>query len=177
SFRLFQSRPGLIVTEPKQFRVKSGAQGVSEGKLRIARDSFFDQVQRFRPLIMGIAAASPVEQTSSAKIKLISRDVTGWVSLHARLLLNREICTQGLGDPLRQFALQSKKIGDFTVECFGPDIRVGACVDELRVDTETIAGTTRSSFQDMRNTQGSADFTNIPRTALKLLHRGAANNL
>ena len=126
---------------------------------------------------MRIAAATPVKQTAGAQIEFIGVDIARRVSLHARLLARRQIRAQGLRDPFRQFALQSKKIRDFTVEGFRPDVRVGARVDELGIDSDTIAHAARCSFQNMRDTQCRADFTKVLGTAFELLHRGAANNL
>src|SRR6266404_6618719 len=133
--------------------MKSGTQGVSESKLRIARDCIVDQAERFRALVMGIAAASPLKQTTGAQIQFIGGDIARRVSLHARLLPWRQIRAQGLRDSFRQFALQSEKIGDFTVERLRPEMRVGAGVDELRVDSDAIAHAPRRSLQNMCNTQ------------------------
>src|SRR5437588_8363101 len=101
---------------------------------------------------MGIATAGPVKQTSCAKVKFVSRDITRWVSLHTALLPWRKIRAQGLRDPLCQFTLQSEQIGNFPIERFRPDIRVSACVDELSIDPDAITHAPRCAFQNMRDT-------------------------
>jgi hypothetical protein len=83
--------------------------------------------------------------------------------LQAGLLEGREIGLQRPNDPLGQFALNREKIGQLPVETLSPNVRIGLCVDQLRVHPYPVASTAHRPFEDMGDAERFADLAQVPR--------------
>ena len=97
--------------------------------------------------------------------------------MEARHFPRGEIGLQCLDDPLSQFGLDGKKIRQFAIESFGPNVGVGASVDELCIDPHPIAGTAHCAFQHMGYAERFADLAQVADTGSILLYRGPADDL
>ena len=73
--------------------------------------------------------------------------------------------------------MDGKKIGQLAIKSLGPNMGVGASVDQLRVHPHPIAGTSHRAFQHMGNAERFADLAQVARTCSILLHRGPADDL
>ncbi|GBF31591.1 hypothetical protein MnTg04_01552 [bacterium MnTg04] len=64
-----------------------------------------------------------------------------------------------LGDRCRHLALDGEKGlgGQRAVIGLGPDVLIGACIDQLHIDAHLVAGALYAAFQDGRHTQFLAD--------------------
>src|SRR2546423_1100486 len=77
----FQTRVTFIISEPKQFRVQTRGQGISERKLRVTLDCLIDQSKRVCSFVVRIAAAGPVKQLARTQKKFVGKDVLRGMSL------------------------------------------------------------------------------------------------
>ena len=64
-------------------------------------------------------------------------------------------------DFLRNLALDCEQIIQIAIVLLGPDMRVSARLDQLRIDTKMRAGSADAAFQNMRYTQIITDLTEI----------------
>ena len=149
---------------------------VREGKLRIARQRLLEQRQRLLAVLMRVANPAPAEKIARPHIKIIGLEVPRRRHLQASHFSRREIGLQRPNDPLGQFGLDGKKIGQFAIESLGPNMGVGPSVDQLRVHPHPIAGTSHRAFQHMGNAERFADLAQVARPGSILLHRGAADH-
>ncbi len=126
---------------------------------------------------MRIADPAPAEKIARPHIEIVGLEIPRRRHLEAGHFARREIGLQRLNDPLGQFGLDGKKIGQFAIESLGPNMGVGARVDQLRIHPHPIAGTSHRAFQHMGNAERFADLAQVARAGSILLHRGSADDL
>ena len=86
-----------------------------------------------------LPATNPLPQADSAqdivgaRIKLESDEIVGRLFLNGQSLSRCDFGVQSFGDFLRDLALDCEQIIQIAVVLLGPDVRVSACVDQLRV--------------------------------------------
>ena len=77
-----------------------------------------------------------------------------------------------------QLTLDCEQIGCGAIVSFGPDMRVGARVDQFRVDAKTIRDASHRTFHDVSDAELPADFAHVAFGArLVLAHTGVADHL
>ena len=77
---------------------------------------------------------------------------------------------------MRDVALHGEQIIQIAVVLLGPDVRVRACIDQLRVQTKMRAGSAHAALQNMPYTEIISDLTEIPFAAV-IHHAGLADHL
>ena len=126
------------------------------------------------------ALASPLKgavgSNSSTCVKIESDKVGGWLTLDGQFLGSRDLGVQPLGDFLRNLALDRKQVVQIALVLFGPDVRVRARVDQLRIHMKPGTAPANASLQHMRYSQLVADLTHIPLAAI-VHHAGPADHL
>ena len=76
---------------------------------------------------------------------------------------------------MRDLALDCEQIIQIAIVLLGPDVRVSARVDQLRVETKMRAGSADAAFQNMRYAQIISDLTEIS-FATVIHHTGPADD-
>ncbi len=64
-------------------------------------------------------------------------------------------------DPAGDLVLYGEKIARVAVEALRPQMCVGLCINQLRVDADLVAGTTNASFENIPHAQLAADLLGI----------------
>ena len=81
--------------------------------------------------------------------------------LNSQFLGRCDFGVQSFGDFLRDLTLDCEQIIQIAVVLLGPDVRVSARVDQLRVETKMRAGSADAALQNMRNPQIISDLAEI----------------
>src|SRR4029077_9175698 len=81
-----------------------------------------------------------------AAIKIKGCHIASWRALYGLSFSGRDFGAQLLRDFLRDLALDRERIFQIAVVLFCPDMRVGARVDQLRVDMQPSACLTDAAF-------------------------------
>ena len=157
----YQSQTSKVV-------MKSRGQAVRERELRITRDRFLEQLQRF-------PRHSPADRLLRSSETNRVRANKGRTRPDARS--DESACSlfRGVKDSpvtpsrfFREFALQSEKVCRFAIECIGPDMVVGSRVDQLRIDAHAISRSSHRAFENVCDTEGSADLAQMARACAVL---------
>src|SRR6266480_3128719 len=136
----------MVKAKEVKLVVNQGEPAIGFEKRRITRHCLVQQIdclQRIRhppgnsPNIIG------------ARIELESDEISGGLLLNSQSLRSCDFGVQSFGDFLRDLALDGKQIVQIAVELLGPDVRVRACVDQLRVQTKVRAGSADAAFKNM----------------------------
>ena len=118
----------------------------------IARDSLVQQIDCLQK--SSSAAIAGQKKIFGARVKIESDDIAGWRALNGQSFRAarfwREAARQSFCAISLWIANTSFKSRSY---CLGPDVRVGARVDQLRVETKLRAGPADASLQHVRYTQ------------------------
>jgi len=99
-------------------------------------------------------------------------------ALDGALLAWRELRLELICDGFCYLALNSEDVGQIAIVSLRPEMRIGACIDQLRIHSHAIANTLNTSFHDMRNAKLISDLAQITFGSGLLLHnRSAADDL
>src|SRR6476469_7523276 len=120
---------------------------------------------------MRIAHPAPAKELACSNIKIIRLQVPRRWHRQAGHFAWRKIGPQRSNDAFSQLGLDREKIGQLSIECLRPDMRVRSRIDELGIDPNAIAGTSHRAFKDMRDTERFADLAEVARPGPILLHR------
>ena len=91
------------------------------------------------------------------RYKIVGLQILGGLDGDGFLLLGRQGDAQSLGDFARDFVLHFEDVLHFAIVAFGPQRKIGASVDELRVDAQAITGAAQAAGQDVSGFQLLAD--------------------
>ena len=80
-----------------------------------------------------------------------------------------------LGNFLRDLALDGKQIIQIAVVLLGPDVGIGARVDQLRIQTKMRSGSADAALQNVRHAKRISDLAKISFAAI-FHHAGAADD-
>src|SRR5205807_3863925 len=93
------------------------------------------------------------------------------------LLPSGELRVQRIRDLLRHGRLDSEPVRQVAVVQLGPELAVGASIDQLRLDAHAISGALHAALDDGSDTQRRADLAQIARAFLVLEYRRSRYHL
>ena len=96
-----------------------------------------------------------------AQIEIIGFQISGWLCCDRRIFPRRKPSVKLLGDGARDLALNRESIGQSSVVNFRPHMRILARVNQLRAYTHFVAGALHAAFENVSDTEGLRDLTNI----------------
>ncbi len=107
----------------------------------------------------------------------VSLAVFGGSLRHLRFFLRRQSGLEGIGDLLRQIALNGEDIGELPVVIFRPQMLVGVGIDQLHVHAHAIADASHTAFQDRADPECFSDLARADGFAAILHDRRAGDHL
>jgi hypothetical protein len=79
--------------------------------------------------------------------------------------LERDV--QGLGDALRDVALDREHVGQVAIVILGPEMGLTAYVDQLRGDAQAVAGLLDAALEKVAHVERETDRSSVPRLLLQ----------
>src|SRR5262249_41673591 len=152
---------------------------IRRDEVRIAFGRFVESFQSLKQRVADVRGVDiSVDAWLCLKVKFERVEVLSWPLFDVRLLLRRKPGFE-LGDNrLGQLALDCEQIGRAAIVSFSPDVTVISRVDQLRIDTKTIAGASDGTFYDVSDTELAADLAHVAFGAgLVLTHTRVADHL
>src|SRR5262245_38039085 len=145
---------------------------------RIARHGLLQQIgclqqigspistgKRRQKKIFGVGVE--IKRSDIRRRRLFNSTLLGWRKLRLQLV----------GDGFCNLALDSENVGQIAIVRLGPEMCIGARIDQLRVYSHTIANALNTSFHNMRDAKFISDLAQITlRSSLVLHHRSAADD-
>ena len=98
----------------------------------------------------------PLENIIGARIELESDEIGWLVCLNRHFLSSRDFGVKLFGDFLRDLALDGEQIVQIAIVLLGPDVRVGARVDQLRVQMKHACRSLRTLPSSTCDTRSSS---------------------
>src|SRR5439155_26346867 len=131
----------VVEVEKEKEIVRARGITIRRDAVRIAMDCFIKRLQRLEQLRSHVGRINvAVDNCLGLKVKLERVQVLSWALFDFRLLLRRKFGLELSDNRLGQLALDREQVGRGTIVSFGPDVTVGACVDQLRIDANAITG-------------------------------------
>src|SRR5262249_26984357 len=96
----------------------------------------------------------------------VSSEVFGWPFFDCNFLGSRDFGSKLVCNFLRDFALDCESVIDVTIVLLSPNVRVGACVDQLRVHAQLATSALHTAFEDMRHAKRIANLMSVPGAAI-----------
>ena len=162
----------LIVIEV--LRADRSDAGMGQRELRIERHGVLEHLQRELEILRGTSAARSCGRADRGRTPAGSRSAS---SRQRLLLLRRERDPQRLGDLPRDFVLHLEDVLHLAVVPLGPERKIGAGVDELRIDAQPGAGAAKAAGQHVRGAELLADLRRRDRLVAKGQHGRARKDL
>ncbi len=141
------------------------------------RDSLIQQIGCPQQIPFVISVVQDQNEILGPSVKIEGCDIGRWCSLNGVSLCERDFSGQLPGNRLRNFTLNCKKVSHIPIVGLRPHVCVGARLDELCVDSEPIADSLNTAFQEMSNAKLLAYLTRVARifTFIKV-RRSATDN-
>src|SRR5262245_57787536 len=130
-------------------RMAQSEQGMSVGKLGIDLDRLFEIGDRGLNVFLG----HPVVGGKRTQVMIPSIEVAGSLPPCAGDLSQRDLRPDRCRYAGNDVVLQFKKIADLSVITLCPDMSISLRIDQLRVDSDPIAGSAHAAFQDIADTE------------------------
>src|SRR5207302_9358944 len=124
----------MVSAKKVKVAMSRGEPAVRLEKRWIARHSLVQQVDCLQPSRSRVATERRRQkQIAAARVKIERGKVGGWLALNGQFLSRCDFGVQPFCDSLRNLALDRKQVIRIALELFGPDVRVRARVDQLRI--------------------------------------------
>jgi hypothetical protein len=127
------------------------------GHASVSKSEFFVELDGFFVHRDGIFKLALAQIIAPAQEEIVSLRIVGGLARDDFFFLRRERDFQGLGDAERDFFLNGEHVFHLTVIALGPDGMARAAFDELRGDTQAIAGSPDGPFEDVHGAELFAD--------------------
>ena len=168
--------PGSMVAKQVKMVVSRGELAIRLEKRWIACHSLIQQIDCLQPIRFRRATERRRQkEIVGTRVKIERDEVGGWLALNGQFLSSCDFGVQSFGDSLRNLALDGEQIIQITVVLLGPNVRVGARVDQLRIQVNPITAPACASFQHVRYAKRIADLAHISFTAI-FHHAGPADH-
>ena len=127
-----------MVAKPVKVAVHVGEEAIRLEKRWIARHSLVQQIDCLQQIRSPVATERRRQKEILAtRVKIERDEVGGWLALNGQFLSSCDFGVQSFGDFLRDLALDGKQVVQIAVVLLGPDVGVGARVDQLRVQMKS----------------------------------------
>ena len=163
----------MVKAKEVKLVMNPGERAIGFEKRRIPRYSLVQQIDCLQR-VRAPAKARP-NDIIGARIELESDEIGGWLFLNGQSLSRCDFGVQSFGDFLRDLTLDCEQIIQIAIVLLGPDVRVRARVDQLRVETEMRARSANAALQHMRYAQIISDLTQISFATI-IHHTGPADD-
>src|SRR6185436_1124282 len=97
-------------------------------------------------------------------------------SLYAEAFGSKQLGFDGTYNILRNLVLNREDVSDCSIVAFGPNMRSGRSVDQLRSNPQTIPSLTNASLKNVSNPEIACDLPHIRRLALVRKSRVSRDN-
>ena len=138
------------VARIKQVRVAVGDAGVGRGIVVL-------NVERALEHLLGQPQEAPcvtaVEETAAHQVEAIGLAVVGRALRNGLALLRQHLEAQRVDDGVRDVVLQLEDVLELAVVALGPDMAVGAPVDQLRGDAHPVVHLAHAAFKQILHAQ------------------------
>src|SRR5262249_23669603 len=117
----------------------------------VMRNGLIQQIysgQRIRLLFWKVKAECQ-KKILSAAIKMESGKISSWWALNGQFLSMRDFDVKLLCNLFCDFALDGKDVFQVAIVFLGPDMRIGARIDQLGVDVKPGSSLTYAAFEYM----------------------------
>src|SRR5207244_1918757 len=151
---MVKSREVKLVMSPGELTIRIE-------KRWIARHGLVQQIDCLTEIRHPAAKGCPRKHMTGARIEIESDEITGRPPLNRQFLSRRDFGVKLLSDFLRDLALDGEQIVQIAIVLFGPDVRVRARVDQLRVHMKPGADSPDAALQHMGDSQLVTDLTHI----------------
>src|SRR5437867_8299477 len=141
----------------------------------IARYGLVQQIDCLTEMRHPAAKGCPRKHMTGARIEIESDEIAGRPALNRQFLSSRDFSAKLLSDFLRNLALDGKQVVQIAIVLLGPDVRVRAGVDQLRVHVKPGADSPDAALQHMGDSQLVTDLTHILLAAIAH-HAGSADH-
>src|SRR5262249_12460093 len=123
------------------------------------------------------ALRQSVQIVLAPEVEIVGLSVDGLALGEQKLLCERELEPQCLGDLLCDLLLDVKDVVEFAFVSVSPDLTVGSDVDELGCDAKRVLESAHRATDDVASTQLAADCTDIMLELFQLLGGPARDQL
>ena len=156
-----------------------GQTAVSEKEIRVADHGLFEETRRLEKIFFHLEIeARPGAKNFGTHVEFVSLEIARRFLRDGGFFGGGKFRLQLIGNHLGDLALDGENVIERAIIAFGPNVCVGAGIDQLRAYPHAATGPLHTAFQNMRDPELLRDVTQIaPDAALVLLHRGAADHL
>ena len=155
--------------------VAQQAPGAVEGG--VARGGVPEQAHGLIERATGVPGAGVVDgEIVGVEVKLVGGEVGGGLAVHGVPLGGGEADGQAGGDLRGDLVLDGEEAVRGAVVAFGPDVGVGARVDQLRGDAHLAAFAGDAAFQDVGDAQVAADVAHVEARGIAVGHDAGAGD-
>src|SRR5438876_8849128 len=166
---MVKSREVKLVMSPGELTIRLE-------KRWIARHGLVQQIDCLTEIRHPVAKGCPRKHMTGARIEIESDEIAGRPALNRQSLSSRDFGAKPLSNFLRNLALDRKQIVQIAIVLLGPDVSVGAGVDQLHVHMKLGADSPDAALQHMGDSQLVTDLTHILLAAIAH-HAGPADHL
>src|SRR5206468_315785 len=156
---MVKSREVKLVMSPGELTIRIE-------KRWIARHGLVQQFDCLTETRHPVAKGCPRKHMTGARIEIESDEIAGGPALNRQSLSSRDFGAKPLSNFLRNLALDRKQIVQIAIVLLGPDVSVGAGVDQLHVHMKLGADSPDAALQHMRYSQLIPNLTHIPLAAI-----------
>ena len=119
---------------------------------------------------VGSAKASAQDQIYSTTVEIECGDIVRRSLLNGALFTRRKPGLQLIRDGLGDFTLDGKDVIDWSIIIFCPLVCVSACIDQLRIHSDLVAGALHAAFEQMGHSELLPYLAKIAGNAALVLH-------
>ena len=105
-----------------------------------------------------------------ATIKIKCRNIRRGRALDGSFFVRRKFCLQLIRDRFGDFALNCEHVIDWPIVILRPLMRIGAHVDQLRVDPHFVCRALYAAFEQMRHAELLTNLAQVALNAALVLH-------
>src|SRR6266567_9504234 len=129
----------MVNAKEVKLAMSRGEPAIRLEKRRIARHSLVQQNDCLQPSRSRVATERRCQkEIVAARVKIERGEVDGWLVLNGQFLSRCDFGVQPFGDSLRDLALDSEQLVQIAIVLLGPDVGVGARIDQLRIQVNPI---------------------------------------
>ena len=168
--------PGRRVVEPakKDIEVRLSKRAIGKDEARIVADGL---IQEAHFVELGAHVRALGTNRHRAGVERVRREIGGRRVRDRCLLFRRNLGAELTGDGLRNLRLDREDVREAAIVALRPEVRVGAGVDQLRVNPYAIARALDAAFEQTGDAKLLADLTRVPGAAgFVEIRRGAADH-